>query len=135
MAKEAPTLSVTVDDSSGSGQNISNDITSVTISTPSEMIDVTGVDKSAMEKLVGRADAQVTLNGVFNSSSNKSHDVLNDYRTLNGSDVGRTTVLVMGGKTLSLELVFENYELSHSGGQLTWTATGHLADGTVPNWG
>ena len=134
MAKEAPVMTVTVDDSSGSGQDISNDITSVTISTPSEQFDVTGLDKSAMEKLLGRADASVTLNGVFNDAVNKSHAVLKDYRTLSGSEVGRTVALTVSGQTLTMELLFENYELSHSGGQLTWTATGHLADGTVPAW-
>jgi len=134
MTKEAPTMSVTVDDSAGAGKDISNDITSITISTPSEHYDVTGLDKSAMEKLLGRADAIVTLNGIFNDGADKSHAVLKDYRTLSGSEVGRTVALAASGQTLSMEMLFENYELSLSGGQLTWTATCHLADGTVPAW-
>ncbi len=135
MAKEAPTISVTVDDSAGTGQDISNDINTVTISTPSGQQDVTGLDKSAVEKLLLLADGVVTLNGVFNDATNKSHAVLKNYRTLSGTEVGRTVAIVISGQTLSMELLFDDYSLSRAAdGSLTWTATGHLADGTVPAW-
>ena len=135
MAKEAPTMTVTIDDSAGAGQDLSNDITSVTISTPSGHQDVTGLDKSAVEKLLLLGDAQVTLNGVFNDAANMSHAVLKNYRTLAAAQVGRTVAIAVSGQTLTMELLFENYELSRStDGSLTWTATGHLANGTVPAW-
>ena len=128
-------MTVTVDDSSGSGQAISNDITNLTFSTPSGVQDVTGVDSSGHERLLLLADMSVTLNGVFNDAANKSHAVLKDFRTLSGSEVGRTTVIVHSGQTLSDEILYSDYALTRAAdGSLVWTAPGSLSDGGVPAW-
>jgi hypothetical protein len=137
MAKESGLgLSCTVDDSAGTGRDISNDITGgITISTPSGVQDVTGLDKSAMERLLLLADAVITLNGTFNDAANMSHAVFKDYRTILAGQVGRTVAFAHSGQTLSLELVFTDYQLNRAAdGSLTWTAPGQLADGTVPTW-
>ena len=44
MAKEAPTMTVAVDDSGGSARSIENDLTSVDFAIPRAVQDVTGVD-------------------------------------------------------------------------------------------
>jgi len=136
MAKESGMgMTATVDDSAGSGQNISNDITSITFGTPSGVQDITGLDKSAMERLLLLADGTVTLNGVFNDAANKSHAVLKNYRTILAGQVGRTVAIAISGQTLSMEIVFTDYVLTRtSDGSLTWSAPGQLADGTVPTW-
>ena len=136
MAKENGLgMTVTVDDSAGSGQAISNDITTVSITMPSGVQDVTGVNSSGMERLLLLADLQISLNGVFNDAANMSHAVFKNYRTLAAGQVGRTTAIVHSGQTLSDEILYANYDLSRSAsGELTWASAGSLSDGGVPAW-
>lgn len=136
MAKEAGfPMTVTVDDSAGAGQDISNDITNISFGTPSGVQDVTGLDKSAMERLLLLADGSGTLNGVFNDAADKSHVVLKNYRTILAGQVGRTLAIAISGQTLSMEVVFTDYGLTRAAdGSLTWSAPFQLSDGTVPAW-
>ena len=60
-------MAVAVDDAAGSAKTISNDILSVSIGTPRGVQDITGIDKSAIERLLLLAHGSITLNGVFNS--------------------------------------------------------------------
>jgi len=122
-----------VDDSSGTPEAIKNDVTNLTFSTPRGVQDVTGVDKSAHERLLLLADMSVTLNGVFNpATSPSSHDV---FSTVSSTAVNRTTTLTVAAKTLAGELLYTDYALTRAaGGELTWSAPGVLADGSVPTW-
>ena len=132
MAKEAPTLTVAVDDSGGSARSIENDITNLDFATPRAVQDVTGVNKSAMERLLLLADFSCTLNGVFNDGANLSHAV---FATVPSTSVARTVTLVMSGQTLPNETLFTDYSLSRSAsGELTWSAPGVLTGGAVPTW-
>tara|TARA_Y100000310_G_scaffold144792_2_gene144050 strand:- start:2031 stop:2432 length:402 start_codon:yes stop_codon:yes gene_type:complete len=132
MAKEAPTLTVAVDDSGGSARSIENDITNLDFATPRAVQDVTGVNKSAMERLLLLADFSCTLNGVFNDAANLSHAV---FATVSSTSVARTVTLVMSGQTLPNETFFTDYSLTRAAsGELTWTAPGVLTGGTVPTW-
>ena len=132
MAKEAPTLTVAVDDHGSSARSIENDITSLDFATPRGVQDVTGVNKSAMERLLLLADFSITLNGIFNDGANLSHAV---FSTVPSTSVARTVTLVMSGQTLPNETFFTDYTLSRSAsGELTWTAPGVLTGGTVPTW-
>jgi hypothetical protein len=77
MAKETGLgMAVALDDSGGSARTISNDITNVDWSIPRATQDTTGLDKSAVERLLVLADFSSTISGVFNDASNMSHDVL-----------------------------------------------------------
>jgi len=134
MAKEAGfPFSVTVDDSGGTPRDISNDISNLQFATPRGVQDVTGVNKSALERLLLLADMSVTLNGAaFNDATNFSHAV---FKTVPSSSVARTTTLALSGQTLAAELLYSDYALTRGqDGSLTWTAPGVLADGTVPTW-
>lgn len=126
---------VIVDDSSGTPQTITNDVTNFSFSTPRAAQDITGVDKSAHERLLLLADCSVTLNGVFNTAANMSHVV---FSTVPSTSVLRTTKIEpTSGSTpyLSTEQFFENYAITRAAaGELTWEATGNLGDGTVPTW-
>jgi hypothetical protein len=110
---------VAIDDSGGSARDLSNDVVSLTINTPQETLTVTGIDKSAQERIIGLQDFSISLNGVFNAASNKSHD---------------------GGNTssnpkLTAEALVSSYDLSRgTDGSLNWTATLELQSGTVPTW-
>lgn len=134
MAKEPGfPMSVAVDDAAAAAQTISNDVNTVTIATPRGVQDITGVDKSAIERQLLLADMSVTLNGAaFNDAANLSHAVL---KTVPSTSVKRTTTIGISGQTLAGELLYTDYALSRGGdGSLTWTAPGVLSDGTVPTW-
>jgi hypothetical protein len=134
MAKETGLgwTTLSVDDSAGAVKTIKNDITNFQFATPRGVQDVTGVDKSAYERLLLLADFTITLNGVFNDATGQSHDV---FKTVPSSSVNRTTTLVVSGQTLAGELLYTDYAMTRAAsGELTWSAPGVLADGTVPTW-
>ena len=121
-----------VDDSSGTAQAIKNDVTNLQFSTPRAVQDVTGIDKSAIERILLLADFSITLNGVFNPATNMSHDV---FKTVPSTSVNRTVTLTIASKTLANEVLFTDYPLTRSdSGELTFAVPGVLADGNVPTW-
>lgn len=126
---------VIIDDSGGTPQTISNDLTNFQFSTPRGVQDITGVDKSAHERLLLLADSSWTLNGVFNTASNMSHDV---FKTVPSTSVARTTKIEpTSGSTpfLASEVLYSDYALTRAAaGELTWSAKGDLSDGTTPTW-
>ena len=121
-----------VDDAAGSAKAIVNDVTNLQISTPRGVQDVTGLDKFAYERILLLADSSVTLNGVFNPTTDASHDV---FKTVTSTNVARTTTLTIASKTLASELLYTDYNLTRAQtGEFTWSAPGVLADGTIPTW-
>jgi hypothetical protein len=125
-------FAIAVDDSGGTARTITNDVTNHTQATPRAVQDITGEDKSAIERLLLLADMSVSLNGVFNAASNLSHDV---FKTVPSSSVARTTTLTVATKVLAAELLYSSYDLARAaGGALTWAAKGDLADGATPTW-
>lgn len=134
MAKQSGLgwTTLSVDDADGSARDIRNDVTEFEFSTPRGVQDVTGVDKSAMERLLLLADFSIELTGVFNPASNMSHAV---FSTVPSDSDLRTVSLAVASQTLANECIFTDYSLSRdASGELTWEAPGQLADGTVPEW-
>lgn len=121
-----------VDDASGTPRDIKNDITNVQFATPRGVQDVTGLDKSAYERILLLSDFSVTLNGVFNDAANMGHDV---FKTVPSTSVARTTTLTVSGQSLVNECLFTDYPLTRAdSGELTYSVPGVLSDGTVPTW-
>lgn len=121
-----------MDYSGGVARDIRNDIMHLEFTTPRTTQEVTGIDKSAVERLLLLADFTITLNGVFNAAANQSHDV---FKTVSSTSVQRTVSITVGGKSLPNECIFTDYPLTRAdNGELTWSAPGSLADGTVPTW-
>ena len=133
MAKESGLgMTISVDDSGGTARAIGNDFTDVSFETPRGVQDVTGINKSAMERILLLADFSVTLNGPFNDAANQSHDV---FKTVSSTSVARTVTVAHSGQTLPNEALFTNYSFTRpASGELTYTAPGQLSDGTVPTW-
>jgi hypothetical protein len=134
MAKESGLgwTTLSVDDSAGAVKAIKNDVTNFEFSTPRGVQDITGVDKSANERLLLLADFSINLSGVFNDEADKSHAV---FKTVPSTSVTRTVSLAVSGQTLANECLFTDYSLSRAAsGELTWQAPGSLADGAVPTW-
>lgn len=123
---------LSVDDASNTQQAIKNDINDVKISTPMAVIDITGIDKFAFERLLGLADCSVTLDGTFNAASNMSHAV---FSTVPSQRVARLTTMVVNGATLAPTLLYTDYALTRAtGGAFTWQAPGVLSNGVAPTW-
>lgn len=129
------TFLVNIDDSGGVARDLSNDITSFDFDTPRGVQDVTGLDKSAIERLLLLADGTCTINGVVNTAANKQHDVFKTVSTQAGT-ITRTVVFGLStGGTVTMEMVFNSYKWSRGqDGSLTWSASGQLANGTAPAW-
>ncbi len=124
---------LSVDDSGGVARDIRNDITNFEFATPRAVQEVTGVDKSAIERLLLLADFSMTLNGVANfAAAPSAHAVLSD---VSSTSVQRTVSIGIGGKTLACECLITDYNLTRSdSGELTWQAPIVLANGAVPTW-
>lgn len=135
MAKEAglAITTLSVDDSAGVVRAIINDILSFNFTTPREEQDVTGVDKSARERLLLLADFSIDLTMGFNDAvAPSSHTT---FRTVPSSSVARTVSINISGQTLPNEVFFTDYRfIRGADGSLTTEAPGVLSDGTVPTW-
>lgn len=120
----AITTTVTV-----AGNNISNDVGSVTFNTPYGTQDVTGLDKSAVEKLLLRADCTGTLNFFFNVDSSRSHATLK-------TPGEKTFVIVFGGAaTATFTAITTDYSLSVAeDGSIVGSAPWELSNGTAVAW-
>jgi hypothetical protein len=132
MAKETGLgwTTCTIDDQAGGTQALINDVTNLSFSTPRNVQDVTGIDKSAIERLHLLADFSIALNGVFNDATSASvHDVFKDLSN------ARTTTLVVSGQTLANEVLYTDYALTRAAdGSFTFSVPGQLAGGVVPVW-
>jgi hypothetical protein len=134
MAKETGLgwTTLSVDGSDTAANDIKNDVTNFEFATPRAVQEVTGVDKSAFERLLLLADFSITLNGVFNDDADKSHATFKDVAS---TSVTRTVSLGVSGQTLACECLATDYQLTRGDdGSLVWTAPLVLADGTAPAW-
>lgn len=132
MAKQSGLgwTTLSIDTSAGSPTDVRNDVTSLDVATPRAVQEITGIDKSAMERLLLLADGSVSITGVFNATG--AHLV---FRTIPSTSVLRTTSIGVGGVSLAMEMLYTDYSLARSDkGELTYKTAGSLADGTVPTW-
>ena len=131
MAKESGLgwTTFSVDNSAGSLKALVNDVTDASWQTPRAVQDVTGLDKSAIERLHLLADFSVEMNGVFDDATDHNFDV---FKTLANT---RTITIVVSGQTLTNECLLTDYAVSRSdSGELTWKVPAVLQSGTVPAW-
>ncbi|WP_197093626.1 hypothetical protein [Nonomuraea sp. SBT364] len=138
MAKESGLAwsALSIDDSSGTLRDIRNDITNFEFATPRAVQDITGVDKSAMERQLLLADMSMTLNLVFNDAANMSHDV---FKTAPSTNVAREFTLTVSGQTLGTTplctLLPTDYALTRAAdGSLVGQVPLVLANGAIPTW-
>ena len=113
-------------------------MTNFTFATPRGVQDVTGIDKSALERLLLLADFSCTLNVVFNPAL--SHAV---FSSVPSTSVNRMIANTIGGKNLNLgtagagngAVLFTDYTLTRNNtGELLAAIPGVLANGAVPTW-
>jgi len=124
---------VTVDNASGTPQDVTTDVTDYQFSTPYGVQDTTGVGVSNHERLLLLEDLSITFNGVMDPAANKSHAVFSGDKR-----VSRTVAIInetTASSTMTAETLFTDYQLKRSAtGELTWSAPGVLANGVAPAW-
>lgn len=122
-----------VADATGTLQDLRNDMTSIQFATPRAVQDVTGLDKSAIERLLLLADFTCQFDGVFNPAAAHEHIV---FSTVPSTSVNRAVNMTTNGKNLNLTgVLFTDYKVSRpQAGELTWQAPGANGDGAVPTW-
>lgn len=132
MAKESGLAwtALDVDDEAGAAQDIRAATNSLDFSCTRNIAEVTGLDKSAMERLHLLADFSVTPNFTFDDATADSpHDVFADLSNT------RTVLITVSAQILSNECLFTEYSFSRGAdGSLTGSASGVLQSGTVPTW-
>lgn len=124
---------LSIDDGAASLQVVKNDITNWSLAEPRGVQDVTGVDKSAIERLLLLADASFEPSFVFNDTATTGiHQVL---KTVSSTSTVRTVSIDISGQTLAMEMLATDYNLTRAqSGELTGTAPFVLANGAVPTW-
>lgn len=135
MAKESGIgwTTLTITDASSSAQDLRDDITELSFSTPRGVQDVTGIGVSAHERLMLLADASYDISGVFDPGANLAHAV---FSTIPSTTVTRAIANVVNGKTLGpCNCLLTDYALTRGAtGEFTWKVPAVLADGNVPTW-
>lgn len=127
---------MSIDDATGTLRDIRTDITNMNFSTPRGVQDVTGIDKSAMERLLLLADMSFTWNGVYDDGLNLAHDV---FKSVSSTSVAREFTCTISGQSLGSSpqamLLLTDYALTRpQTGEFTWSVPGVLANGVVPTW-
>ena len=127
-----------VGDASNSVQDIRNDVTNLQFAMPRGVQDVTGIDKSAIERLLLLGDFSITLNGVFNSTATTSEHAV--FKTITSTSVLRTVNMTITGSVAAnlnqaSAILFTDYQFSRpQTGEATWSVPGVLGNGAVPTW-
>lgn len=117
-----------------SGVLVSNDIQQGTISDPRALLDTTGIDKAAHERIFGLGDGKFDLSAFFNPAAGAIHSVL---KTLPRTDVIGTYCCVfgLGNVAGSLVGVQPNYDGTR-GADGSFIFKAELdGDGFATDWG
>ena len=135
MAKESGLgwTTYSLDDSGGTLRAIINDVTSTEFDTPVELQEITGIDKSAYERLQLLRDFTFSFESVFNDAASTGvHTVVS---TIGTAIASRTLTMVVSGNTLTNEVLLSSTAYSRGDdGAFTIAVEGSLANGTVPAW-
>jgi len=123
---------ITIDDSGGTGRDLSAYCTQLGFQTPRGVQDISSINVSGMKRLLLRSDFKLNATFVFEDGSNLTFDV---FKTAATYDSSRTVAIAVSGQTLTVECVLEdtNWSLG-ADGSLTIAATFSLQSGTDPTW-
>lgn len=124
---------LSVDDSGNVQRDIRNGLGSFQFATPRAVQDVTGVDKSAIERLLLLADFSTTLNGFVDDTATSGFHAV--FKTVPSTSVARLTTITIAGFTLAPTVLYTDYSWNRgTDGGITTTVPGVLSNGTVPTW-
>lgn len=121
-------MTFSAEDSSNTPVNIENDVNDFNANQSRALIDVTGIDKDAFERLGGLKDAELDIKGTFNPAL--SHLVFSDTDNLR-----EFIITYPGPSVLTITVAIESYNVQRANnGALTWQVKAKIADGSTPAW-
>ena len=122
------------------GYDLNTDVNAISgIGSSQELLDVTSLSKSAMERIIGVADANVSVNGYFDSAAGRSHAAWTS-NTNKIPTADQNVIVTMGTSRGDAACGFVakqgTYNVDRSpGNAIATTVTYDLADGNGLNWG
>lgn len=123
---------LTIDDSGGTGRDLSAYVTQVSFNTPRGVQDISSINASGMKRLLLRSDVSISVTCVFEDTANLSFDV---FKTSGTYDSSRTVVFALSGQTFTAECILTDTAFSvGADGSLTITGTFQLSNGTDGTW-
>ena len=126
-------VTLTMQNSSAVAKDVSNDIGDFTLPITFGTQDVTGLDKSAIERLALLTDFKPTFKGFHNNATDRLHPVVST-----GQTTARQVVVTLpggAGATLTATVLLPNYTITRAQtGALTASVSGELSNGTAPAW-
>tara|TARA_Y100000310_G_scaffold145001_1_gene144357 strand:- start:367 stop:1113 length:747 start_codon:yes stop_codon:yes gene_type:complete len=116
------------------GYDLSGDVGSLDgVGAPRGLLDITAINKSAVERLNGRSDATLSFNTWFNDATEQEHAALSGLVTTD-----RIVLWAMGGSTGDAACAFPAKQLDYDGsrgadGSLAFSVS-CVADGVAADW-
>lgn len=133
MAKQTGIgATVSIGDANGVSQTFSGNVQTFNINQSRAQIDVTGIDKSFMERLPGLGDYSIDLAGVYDGAGTAT--AVQTFASM-GTALRAFTIVVGPAGTAAGTAALASWSVSRAGdGALTWTATLNCANGTAMAW-
>ena len=118
------------------GSNVSGDIGSIdNAASPVAPLDVTGIDKSAIERIGGLKDGALDYTAFFNPSDDQAHEVFSALPTTDVHEL-YCTGTTLGDPAAGMLAKQINYDGKRGNdGSLTFTVQSQAAAGTPLEWG
>jgi hypothetical protein len=114
------------------GSDISEDILSMSIGTPNNMLDVSALDLVGFQRIVGRRDCTIQLTTRLSNASPSAHSVLSPATS---TSVSGACVIVFAGKTLTVNLIVGNYDYAGANDLgAIFSSTLMMANGVAAVW-
>ena len=121
-----------IDDDGSVVRDIVNDVLNADWDHPRETVDVTGLNVSSHERLLGLGDFTVNLVTAFNDASNQSYDVFKNAGTTN---VTRTILTEISSQKLTNECHLTSVVLARAEDtSLQFAVTAVLSNGIDATW-
>lgn len=115
------------------GSDISEDIKSLSIGSPNEMIDVSALDLSGFQRIIGRRDVQLQLTSRVSNASPGAHSVLSP--ATNGTVTGAVVITTTAGPVFTFTGIVANYDVGIGNDlALEGSSTIMLSSGTPGAW-
>lgn len=113
--------------------DIADDIMTMQIGTPTNMIDVSGLSQAGFERLAGRKDCQISMTVAVNDSADSAHDIFSAASA--GEVAGEFIVTTTAGAVFTATMVVSDYSVSFANDLgLTASVTLQMYDGTAGAW-
>jgi hypothetical protein len=117
----------------GGSSDFANDVTQMQIGSPTNMVDVSGLDVDGFERLAGRKDTQISITGVVSDDASGFHATFSGASSEQVS--GSLVIVFEAGVTATVSVIANGYnvQVNNDLGMVA-TTTLQMFDGTPLVW-